>query len=497
MPRPLLRQIIRPPDDLTKGSILRNVVILSLPIALTQSLTVLFQFVDTAFVGHLAYSADALASVGFAGQVMFFTSTLLLGLTIGTTAMVARFIGERKPDEAAVTVFNAFVICLVVSVIFAAVGIWLSESILSGLGAEGQVLKLGTEYLRVLMIAGIAMVLLFQIGSILQGAGDAITPFWLFGGANLINLILDPFFIYGSFSIPSINLWLVQTPAVPLMGLDLGVRGAALATVIGRGSFCVVGVFVLRRGLSRVHVQPRHFRMDLKAIWQLLAIGVPSALQMMIRSASALCLVYIVGHGFGKTAVAGLTAGGRTVMLALMPGFGIGRAAGTLAGQNLGARRPERAVRSAWAAVTIYSVFMAVCTLAGLLFPRFFMRLFTPDQAVIDTGAIYLRYAAAVYLFAGVGIVLSKSMEGTGYTLIPMLLTLFVLIGVMVPLAFVLPGLLGVGVQGVWMAMASSNVLLAAGTLFFFQLGAWQRKQIKMDYAKLAVVSHESVSTPE
>jgi len=474
----LLRQIIRPPDDLTKGSIYRNVIILATPVALTQSLTVLFQFVDTVFVGWLPYSASALAAVGFAGQVMFFTSTLLLGLTIGTTAMVARFIGERKPDEAAITVFNAFVICLVISVIFAAVGIWLSESILSGLGAEGEVLKLGTEYLGVLMVAGVAMVLLFQIGSILQGAGDAITPFWLFGGANLVNLILDPIFIYD---------W----------GLGLGVRGAALATVIGRGTFCVVGVFVLRRGLSRVHVQPHHFRVDLKAIGQLLVIGVPSALQMMIRSASGLFLVGIVGHNFGKTAVAALTTGGRTVMLALMPGFGIGRAAGTLAGQNLGARQPERAVRSARASVAIYSVFMAVCTLAGLLFPHFFMRMFTPDQAVIDTGAVYLRYAAAVYLFAGVAIVLSKSMEGTGYTLVPMLLTALALLGVMIPLASSLPAVLGVGLQGVWMAMAFSNIVLAVGTFLVFRLGVWQRKRIDIGPHEGAIPPQGPITAPE
>jgi putative MATE family efflux protein len=474
----LLKQIVRPPEDLTKGSILRNVIILSLPVALTQSLTVLFQFVDTVFVGWLPYSASALAAVGFAGQVMFFTSTLLTGLTIGTTAMVARFIGEKEPDKAAVTVFNAFVICLVVSIIFAAVGIGLSRSILSGLGAEGQVLDLGTQYLKVLMVAGVAMVLLFQIGSILQGAGDAITPFWLFGGANLVNLILDPIFIYD---------W----------GLGLGVRGAALATVIGRGTFCVIGVFVLRRGLSRVHVQPRHFRIDLEAIWQLLVIGVPSALQMMIRSASGLVLVGIVGHSFGKTAVAALTTGGRTVMLALMPGFGIGRAAGTLAGQNLGARQPQRAVRSAWASAAIYSVFMAVCTVAGLLFPHFFMRMFTPDHAVINAGAVYLRYAAAVYLFAGFAIVLSKAMEGTGYTLIPMLLTFMVLIGAMVPLAIALPGLLGIGVQGVWMAMAFSNVLLAAGTFLLFQLGAWQRKRISIGYHEAAIPAQESFVAPE
>jgi Na+-driven multidrug efflux pump len=184
-------------------------------------------------------------------------------------------------------------------------------------------------------------------------------------------------------------------------------------------------------------------------------------------------------------------------MLALMPGFGIGRAAGTLAGQNLGAGEPRRAVRSAWAAVAIYSVFMAACTIAGLFFPHFFMRMFTPDQAVIDTGAVYLRYAAAVYLFAGFAIVLSKSMEGTGYTLIPMLLTFVVLLGVMVPLAMTLPDLLGIGLQGVWMAMATSNVLLAVGTFIVFRLGVWQRKQISIGHRKAAIPTQESIIAPE
>jgi Na+-driven multidrug efflux pump len=125
------------------------------------------------------------------------------------------------------------------------------------------------------------------------------------------------------------------------------------------------------------------------------------------------------------------------------------------------------------------------------------MRMFTPDHAVINAGAVYLRYAAAVYLFAGFAIVLSKAMEGTGYTLIPMLLTFMVLIGAMVPLAIALPGLLGIGVQGVWMAMAFSNVLLAAGTFLLFQLGAWQRKRISIGYREAAIPAQESFVAPE
>ncbi len=474
----LLGQIIRPPEDLTKGNILRNVVILSLPVALTQSFTVLFQFVDTIFIGHLPYSRDALAAVGAAGQVMFFIVTMLIGLTIGTTAMVARFVGEKEPDKAAVTVFNSFILCLALSLVLALVGILFSRPILWTLGAREDVLRLGVEYLEVLMVASVAMVMLFLIGSILQGAGDGITPMWLFGGANLVNLVLDPIFIYD---------W----------GLGLGVRGAALATVIGRGTFCLIGVFVLRRGLSRVHVQPKHFEIDLGAIWQLIVIGVPSALQMMIRSASGLVLFRIIAVSFGSTAMAAFHIGSRTVMLALMPGFGIGRASGALVGQNLGAGKPERAVRSVWTSVTIYGVFMAACTVVGVIFPRFFIRLFTSDPAVISTGAVYLRYAASVYLFVSITIVLSKSMEGAGYTFVPMLLTLVALFGVLIPLALVLPKALGIGLHGVWIAMVVAYTLHAVGALVVFQLGRWKVKRIELDYRELAIPPQESVAAPE
>jgi putative MATE family efflux protein len=496
MPPPLLRQIIRPPDDLTKGSIPRNVVILSLPIALTQSFTVVFRFVDTVFVGRLAYSRDALAAVGAAGQVMFFIITMLIGLTIGTTAMVARFVGEKEPDKAAITVFNSFVICLVLSITLAVIGVLFSRPILVWLEARGHVLQLGIEYLEVLMVASVAMIMLFLIGSILQGAGDAITPMWLFGGANLLNLVLDPFFIYDWFEIPSFSLWVLHTPAVHFTGLDMGVRGAALATVIGRGLFCVIGVFVLRRGLSRVHVKPKHFRIDLSTMRQLLFIGVPSALQMMIRAASGVLLFKIVGRQFGPTAMAALRTGQTTIMLALMPGFGIGRAAGALAGQNLGAKKPDRAIRSVWTSVAIYSSFMALCSVAGLLFPRFFMRLFTNDAAVIATGAEYLRFASSVYLFTSLAIVLGKSMEGAGYTLVPMLLTAGVL-GFMVLLAWQLPSLLGIGIRGVWIAMVIAYTLHAAGALIVFRLGHWKARKIEIDYREVAIPPQESVAAPE
>ena len=474
----LFRQIIRPPEDLTTGSILRNVVILALPIAITQSFTVLFHFVDTVFIGHLPYSRDALAAVTFSGHVMFFINTMLIGLTIATTAMVARFVGEKEPDKAALTVFNSFVMCLVLSVVLALIGILLSARVLRLLGAQGNVLRLGVEYLEILMVSSVAMIMLFLIGSILQGAGDGITPMWLFGGANVVNLILDPIFIYD---------W----------GLGMGVKGAALATVIGRGIFCLIGIFVLSRGLSRVHVQPKHFKLNLQAMWQLIAIGGPSAFQMMIRSLSGLVLIMIVGKGFGATAVAALGIGGRTVMLALMPGFGIGRASGALAGQNLGARKPDRAVVTIWTSVAIYGVFMGVGMGLGLGFPRTFMRIFTPNQEVIAMGAVYLRYAASVYLLIGLAIVLSKSMEGTGYTLVPMGLTAVTLFGITIPLALILPQTFGTGIQGIWAAFVVGNVFHAVGAFVVFRLGKWKKKRIVLDYREVAIPPQESVAAPE
>jgi len=228
----------------------------------------------------------------------------------------------------------------------------------------------------------------------------------------------------------------------------------------------------------------------------LLFIGVPSALQMMIRAASGVLLFKIVSEQFGATAMAALRTGQTTIMLALMPGFGIGRASGTLVGQNLGAGKPDRAVRSVWTSVTIYSLFMAICSVVGVLLPRFFMRLFTDDVDVIATGAEYLRFAASVYLFLGLAIVLSKSMEGAGYTLVPMLLTAGA-VGLMLLLAWKLPSALGIGIRGVWVAMVIAYTLHAAGAYVVFRLGKWKAKKIEIDYREVAIPPQESVAAPE
>jgi len=232
-------------------------------------------------------------------------------------------------------------------------------------------------------------------------------------------------------------------------------------------------------------------------MWQLIAIGGPSAFQMMIRSLSGLVLIMIVGKGFGATAVAALGIGGRTVMLALMPGFGIGRASGALAGQNLGARKPDRAVVTIWTSVAIYGVFMGVGMGLGLGFPRTFMRIFTPNQEVIAMGAVYLRYAASVYLLIGLAIVLSKSMEGTGYTLVPMGLTAVTLFGITIPLALILPQTFGTGIQGIWAAFVVGNVFHAVGAFVVFRLGKWKKKRIVLDYREVAIPPQESVAAPE
>jgi Na+-driven multidrug efflux pump len=184
-------------------------------------------------------------------------------------------------------------------------------------------------------------------------------------------------------------------------------------------------------------------------------------------------------------------------MLALMPGFGLGRASGALAGQNLGARKPERAVRSVWTSAAIYSAFMAACTVVSVAFPRFFIRLFTSDPGVISAGALYLRYVASVYLLIGLTIVLSKSMEGTGYTLVPMLLTMGALVCVMIPLALLLPKVLGIGIHGIWTAMVVAYSLHSVGAYLVFRLGEWKTTKIEVDYRDVAIPPQEPAAGPE
>ncbi|MFH1347706.1 MAG: MATE family efflux transporter [Candidatus Margulisiibacteriota bacterium] len=444
--------------DLTTGSITKAIFILAIPMILSNLLQAAFNLVDMIWVGRLG--ASALAAVAMSGQIIMIVMFVMIGIGVGTTAKVARAIGEKDRPKADNIAMQSLIMGFFGSVIFAVIGYYLSPWLLSVLGAQPDVVALGTGYLRITFFGVIVMFYGFLISAILQGAGDAATPMAILVLATLINIVLDPIMIFGLGFFPK-----------------LGVNGAAWATVISRTIGSVIALEVLLKGRSRIHVRLEYFKIDWKAIASILMIGFPASIQMTLRGAVGIVLISVVAS-FGTFAVAAYGVGIELFMIAMMPGFALGMAAGTLVGQNLGARQPERAALSAWTAVGYYAIFMFLMGVILVLFAPYLMMLFNAEPEVIRIGTNYLRIAALGTIFIAPALILGRAMSGAGDTISPLVMTFITLWVIQIPVAIFLTKNPAFGLNGVWYAFLIAYISQAVLAITWFQAGKWKHKKV-------------------
>lgn len=444
--------------DLTSGPISKNLWILAFPMLASNMLQAAFNLVDMFWVGKLG--PQALASVAMAGSVLMIIMFIMMGIGAGTTAMVARAIGAKDKEKAEKAATQSLLLGFIGAAIFSIIGYFLSAWFLQVLGADAQVVKLGTGYMQITFLGVIVIFFMFLISAILQGAGDAITPMLILAFATVINIVLDPILIFGWFGFPK-----------------MGINGAALASVIAEGIGSLIALEVILRGRSRIHVRFHRLKADLSTMLMILKIGIPASLQMTLRGLVGVALISIVAK-FGTIAVAAYGVGLRLNMLALMPGFALAMAAATLMGQNLGANKPERAQQSAWAAVGYYAVFMLFLGVVFILYAPQVVAFFNSDPMVISIGAGYFRITTWGYLFIAVGVVLSRSLAGAADTVAPMIITFIALWLVQIPMAIILSNINGIGLNGIWIAILAAYIMQGVLTLLWFQTGKWKHKKI-------------------
>ncbi len=441
-----------------QGSIVRNVWTLATPMMFGNILQTVFNIVDIIWVGKLG--GAAIAAVAMSGTILMVIMTLIIGIATGTIAMVARFTGAGDGKKANEVAMQSLILSFIASSLLAAAGFGLAEGMLKLLGGTPEVVALGTGYLKILLVGGTVMFLLFLAEAILRGAGDALTPMIILIVATLLNAILDPLMIFGKVGFPR-----------------LGVNGAALATVLSRGIGVVIAFVVLFRGNSPIHLEWKNVKVDFGLIWRITRLGVPSSIQMSLRSLMGVVLMAIVAQ-YGTYAVAAYGVGLRIMMLVLMPAFGLATAAATLVGQSLGAREPERAHLSAWTAARFTMLIMGTVGIIFFLFAPSLIGFFSTNPQVVKIGTAYLRITSLGYLFIALGVVLGRSLNGAGDTVSPMVITFISLWGLQIPLALILPGGFHLGVTGVWWAILISTVIHGTITTGWFQRGRWKLKEI-------------------
>lgn len=444
--------------DLTQGSILKNIWVLAVPMMLGNLLQTAFNVVDTIFVGRLG--PDAVAAVTMSGTILFTIMSLLFGLAMATTAMVARAIGAKDQERANNVAMQTLLLGGIFSALLVVLGVSLSRSFLNLLGPAPEVLDLGVDYLKVSFIGIGSMFYLFMINAILRGAGDAITGVKILSFSTMLNIVLDPLLIFGFWIFP-----------------EMGVVGAALATIIARSIGVVIGLYVLFKGNSAIQVSWAKTKLNLSIMWTMIKIGFPSSLDANLRSISMLLLMGIVS-GFGTFAVAAFGISMRIDFVIMVPGFGLASATATLVGQNLGAKQPKRAEQTAWASTGLYTLISAGAGLLLFLFAEGSISIFNSTPDVVVIGAELIRIKTVGYIFYAFTSILARALGGAGDTLSPMIVTALSIFGLMIPLAWLLPRVGELGMTGIWIAIIASMAVQALITVLWFNTGKWKKKEV-------------------
>ena len=445
--------------DWTKGSVIRNFLLLSWPMVVMECFYMVGQTVDMIWVGKLG--AASIAGVGYASMVLMVVMSAMMGLIIvGMRAMVARFVGAGDVKAANHVAAQAFVLSAAYGAVVAITGVLFAEPILALFGLEADVIAEGAAYMRIMFAGWVVMPVWMMAFSIMQASGDTVTPMKITASIRFTHMLLDPFLIFGWWVFP-----------------HLGVSGAALANVIAQTLGMSLSLWVFFSGRTRLHLTLRDFALDLNIIWRIVKIGIPAAVMGVQRSFGILVLGRFMAD-FGTLAVAAHSLLRSVDMILFIPSAALASGAGVLVGQNLGARQPRRAERSAWLATGFVQVIMLIGAVAMLLWAEGIIRIFNSEPALVVLASAFLRIGAASYLVMALIIVLQQAISGAGDTVPPMIFSVAMVWLVQLPLAFYLPRITDLGVYGLRWALVVSTVIGAAAYTAYFRLGRWKRKKV-------------------
>lgn len=453
-----IRDAVRGSDhNFTAGSLNRAILLLAIPMILEMALESLFGVVDIVWVARVG--ANAVAAVGVTESLGALLFSVVMGLGLSTSAMVARRIGEKDLDGAAVGAVQSILLGFATSVMIG-VPCWILAPHLLGLmGGSPEVLRVGTPYARLALGCSGVVVMLSINNAVFRGAGDAAIAARVLLVSNLVNLALDPCLIFGFGPFPR-----------------LGVTGAAIATLTGRSIGFGYQLIHLLRGTGRIRVEGRHIRLNLPVLRRLCKLSLTGTLQFAIAEANSLGLVRVVSI-FGAGALAGYTIALRLSILFLLPCWGLSGAAATLVGQNLGARQSERAEAAVWRTGLYNMMLLGAVTIFFISLAEPLARLFSTDPLVVRSAASCLRILSYGNVAYAYGMVMLQAFNGAGDTVTPTLVNLiFSSMGLL--LACWLAISAGLRSDGVYWSSVTTNVTIALVSVVLFRHGRWKRNQI-------------------
>ena len=445
-------------QDYTEGKLSRAILLLSIPAVLEMVMESIFVIVDIYFVSKLG--ANAVATVGLTESMITIIYAIAIGLGTATTSMVSRRIGEKNNDAASVAAFQAILTGMIVSICIGLPGAFFAKRLLGFMGASKPIIDSMSGYTTIMLGGNMVIMMLFIINAIFRSAGDAAVAMKVLWIGNIINIILDPCLIFGLGPFP-----------------HMGVTGAAVATNIGRGTAVIIQFYLLFNGKKRIKLSTKHLVVNFKIMIKLLKLSFGSIGQNLIGTSSWIALVRIISL-FGSEVVAGYTIAMRIIGFTLLPSWGISNAASTLVGQNLGAKKPQRAERSVWITGWVNMILLGIIGLILVLFPETFIRFFIDDENVVKSGVLGLRIVSIGFIAYGLGMVLVNSFNGAGDTSTPLKINIFAFWLIEIPLAWLLAIRAGFNEEGVFIAIVVAESLMTIIALIVFRRGKWKLKEV-------------------
>ena len=471
--------------NVTDGKLLGPLVILSLPIVLSQMLQVGYNLADTFWVGRVGQ--EAVSALSYSWPLVFLMISVAGGFTVAGTVLVSQNKGAGKEDQANYAAGQTIAFVVLVAGVASVLGYVLTPWLVNLVGATpgSAEYRLAVEYTRTIFLGVVFMFGFFIFQALLRGWGDTRTPLYLMAFGVALNVILDPFLILG-FQGNVLLTWLglgeLEATLYAMTGFTgFGVQGAAIATVFSRGVGAVLGMFWLFSGAVGIHLSLSDLKLELDMVRRIVSLGLPSSVEQSTRALGVTVLTALVALA-GDDAVAALGIGNRLNSLVFLPALGLARGTETVVGQNLGSQAVDRAKRAVLYSALIVATVLGLLSFLAVFFAEPITAAFIPGEPnVIAIGADYLRIIGPTFLFIGVFQVVQGAFRGSGSTRLAMVFAILSLWVFRLPPAYILLDWMGMGATGVWYAIALSNVLsMVAATLYFLR-GTWTESVLEED----------------
>jgi putative MATE family efflux protein len=451
------------------SSIPRQLFTLSAPVIGLNVLNVLMLAVDSALCGRLPESEAALEALGFATQIVFLLMVAMLGLMVGTIALVARAHGGKALGRVNELLAQSTQLTVLVGIAVGIVGIALAEPLLLALGAKPHVAALGAEYLRPLMVGTPFVYLTLLYAGVFRAVGNTRIAFFCALGANVVNAVLNYALVLGNLGMP-----------------ELGVFGSAIGTVIAQLANLIAMIAILRSGRVgglRLELRPRPI--DRPLAGELFRVGWPAALDLLVLNAGFLTAIGMLAR-IDQGTVAAHSLGLRVQSLAFVPGLGVAQATAAMVGQALGASAPDRARRVARASMALCVAMMSVLALAIFAAAPLLVRIFDvkAGSSLEAYSVEWMRLLGVAMLPAGVTIALSGVLQGSGATRTSLRINIWTTVLIQIPAAWVLGFTLEQGAFGVWLSFPITFAAKAAATYAAYRRGAWAVTGVGLGAAK-------------